>query len=291
MAFQLKDIAGRDIVKEAGFDRLPKQIIDKTVIDLLSLKGRKAVVTGAGATGLGRASAHRLAGLGAEVALVDLDGPGAQRNAEAVVKKWGTKAYGVQGDASNWDDVRRFLRECHDKLGGIDVLVNNVGGSGGPRRFVEQKREQIDATIARTLLSTVYACHAILDYMVPKRSGRIINISSGAADMASPLVSVYAACKAGVSNLTKTLSAELADYGIQVMGVAPGYMVNEAIMNRLNNPTEDNIGQFEITLGVAQKSHLRRASLPEEVANVVAFLASDAASYIAGTTISVVGTC
>ncbi len=220
---------------------------------------------------------------------MDLDGPGAQRNAEAVANKWGTKTYAVQGDASNWDDVRRFLRECHDKLGGIDILVNNVGGSGGPRRFLEQKREQIDGTIARTLLSTVYACHAILDYMVPKRSGRIINISSGAADIASPLVSVYGACKAGVSNLTKTLSAELADYGIQVMGVAPGYMVNDAIVDRLRNPTEDNIGQFEVTTFVAQKSHLRRASLPEEVANVVAFLASDAASYIAGTTISVVG--
>jgi 3-oxoacyl-[acyl-carrier protein] reductase len=287
MALQLKDIAARDIFKEAGFDRLPMDIIDKRVPDLLSLKGRKAVVTGAGATGLGQACAHRLAGCGAKVALVDLDGPGAKRNAEAVAKKWGTKAYGVQGDCSNWDDVRRFLRECHDNLGGIDILVNNVGGSGGPRRFLEQKREQIDATIARTLLSTVYASHAILDYMIPQRSGRIINISSGAADGASPLVSVYGACKAGVTNLTKTLSAELAEYGIQVMGVAPGFMVNEAIVERLRNPTEDNIGQFEVTTEIAHRCHLRRPSLPEEVANVVAFLASDAASYIAGTTISV----
>lgn len=285
----LKDIAGRDIFKEAGFDRLPMDIIDKRVTDLLNLKGRKAVVTGAGATGLGRACANRLAGLGADVALVDLDGAGAKRNAEEVEKKWGTKAYGFKGDATNWDDVRRFLRECHEKLGGIDILVNNVGGSGGPRRFVEQKQEQIDATIARTLVSTVYVSHAVLDYMIPQRSGRIINISSGAADAASPLVSVYGACKAGVSNLTKTLSAELADYGIQVMGVAPGYMVNEYIVDRLRNPTEDNIGQWEVTVGVAEKSHRRRASLPEEVANVVAFLASDAASYIAGTTVNVVG--
>jgi NAD(P)-dependent dehydrogenase (short-subunit alcohol dehydrogenase family) len=73
------------------------------------------------------------------------------------------------------------------------------------------------------------------------------------------------------------------------MGVAPGYMVNDAIVDRLRHPTEDNIGQFEITMGVAQKTDRRRASLPEEVANVVAFLASDAASYIAGTTVSVVG--
>src|SRR3990172_9603096 len=180
MTLQLKDVVGRDLVKEVGFDRVPMEIIDKRVADLLDLKGKKAVITGAGGSGLGQACANRLAGCGADVALVDLDAAGAERNAEAVSGRWGTKAFGIGGNACDWDDVRRFLRECHEKLGGIDILVNNVGGSGGPRTFESQSREQIDSTIARTLLSTVYCSHAILEYMIPQRSGRIINISSGA---------------------------------------------------------------------------------------------------------------
>ncbi len=287
---RVEDVKGRDLIKEIGFDRVPTEIVDKRVTELFDLKGKKAVVTGAGGSGLGQACANRLAGLGAGVALVDLNSEGAQRNAEAVAIKWGTKAYGIGGNASDWDDVRRFLREAHDKLGGIDILVNNVGGSGGPRTFESQTREHIDSTIARTLISTVYCCHAVLDYMIPQRSGRIINISSGAgSNRASPLVLVYAACKAGVINLTQTLSAEVSRYSIQVNGVAPGLMIHAEIQEKLRNPTEENLGQFEIIAGSNQRNHLQRPCIPEEVANAVAFLASDAASFIAGETIQVGG--
>lgn len=203
MTLQLKDVLGRDLIKEVGFDRVPTEIIEKRVVDLLSLKGKKAVVTGAGGPGLGQACANRLAGCGADVALVDLDLAGAERNAETVAERWGTtKAFAIRGNASDWDDVHRFLRECHEKLGGIDILVNNVGGSGGPRTFESQTREQIDSTIARTLISTVYCSHAILEYMIPQRSGHIINVSSAAGFGPCPHVAVYGACKAGVINLT-----------------------------------------------------------------------------------------
>jgi 3-oxoacyl-[acyl-carrier protein] reductase len=289
MTLELKDLAGRDINKEMGLDRLPIGIVEKRLVDLLSLKGKKAVVTGAGGPGLGQACANRLAGCGADVALVDINAEGLERNTKQVIERWGTKAFAVPANCTDWDDVHRFMRECHDKLGGIDILVNNVGGSGGPRTFESQTKEHLDKTIGMTLISTVYCTRAVIDYMIPQRSGHIINISSGAGFGPSPHVAVYGACKAGVINLTQSLSSELGRYGIYVNGVAPGLMLHSDTLDKMQTVTEDNLGLFEIVLSGKSKFHLGRSSLPEEVANVVAFLASDAASYITGTTISCAG--
>lgn len=288
MTMEQMDLEGLDVNKALALDRLPTDIVGKRVADLLDLKGKKAVVTGAGGPGLGQACANRLAGCGADVALVDIDMAGLERNTKEVSERWGTKAFAVKGNATDWDDVHRFLRECHDKLGGIDILVNNVGGSGGPRTFESQNREQIDRTIAMTLNSTVYCCHAVLEYMIPQKSGCIVNVSAGAGLVPSPHVAVYGACKAGVINLTQSLSAEIGCYGIRVVGVAPGLMLHSDVIAKMRNFAEDNFGQLEIVLSGIKKIHLERGSLPEEVANAVAFAASDAASYVTGTTISVV---
>jgi 3-oxoacyl-[acyl-carrier protein] reductase len=286
LTFDLKDMIGKDVRKEMELDLLPTHIIDKRVTDLMSLKGKKAVVTGAGGPGLGQACANRLAGLGADVALVDINAERLESNTKQVIERWGTRAFAVPANCTDWDDVHRFMRECHDKLGGIDILVNNVGGSGGPRTFESQNKEQLDRTIGMTLISTVYCTRAVIDYMIPQRSGHIINISSGAGFGPSPHVAVYGACKAGVINLTQSLSSELGRYGIYVNGVAPGLMLHTDTLDKMKTVTEENLGLFEIVLSGKSKFHLGRSSLPEEVANAVAFLASDAASYISGTTIS-----
>jgi len=232
---QLKDLLGRDLLKELGFDHVPTDIIEKRVTDLLDLKGKKAVVTGAGGPGLGQACANRLAGCGADVALIDLNLAGAERNAEEVRKRWGTRAIPLQGNAADWDDVRRFMRESHDKLGGIDILVNNAVMTDA-RPFETQTKEQIDLSVAGTLLMPLYCSRAVLDYMIPQRSGRIINISSVGGRIAHRNLVVYNACKSAVIGFTRNLAHEVARYGIYVLGVAPGHHVARGAPGAVTQP-------------------------------------------------------
>lgn len=286
---QADDVDNRDFLKEIGVDRMPNWIVEKRLPELLDLRSKKAVVTGAGSSGLGQASANRLAGLGADVVLVDLNLTGAEQNAEVVRKRWGAKAFAIQGDCMNWDDVQRFMREAHDKLGGIDILVNNpVTVSAG--LFEEHTKEQIDLTVTGTLLIPMYCSRAVLDYMIPQRSGRIINIASVGGRIAHRKLTVYNSCKSGVIGFTRNLAHEVAHYGIYVLGVAPGIMFNERQREMFLNATEEyaRLGREAILEGFSYVQ-LGRVSMPEEVANMVAYLASDAASYMIGQTIDVAG--
>ncbi len=285
---ELKDVQGRDLLKDLGLDKVPSWIIEKRVTELMDLRGKKAVVTGAGSVGLGQASANRLAGLGADVALVDLNLAGAEQNAQVVIKRWGTKAIALQGDMTNWDNVQRVMRQAHDQLGGLDILVNNaVMTHTSP--FETNTKEQIDWSVTGSLVMPMYCARAALDYMIPQRSGRIINISSVGGRIHHRNLVVYNACKSGVIGFTRNLAHEVAPYGIYVLGVAPGIMCHEGLQAILANPTEENKGGWESMLEGWSHVQLGRVSLPEEVANMVAYLASDAASYMVGQTIDVAG--
>ncbi len=280
---------GSEFLKEIGVDRVPNWIIDKRVTELMDLKGKKAIVSGAGGDGLGRAVANRLAGLGADVVLIDKNIAGAEQNAEAVRKRWGTKAIPLKADLMVWDEVVRVMREAHDALGGIDILVNNpVTVAGG--LFEKMTKEQIDLTVVGTLQICLYSSRVILDYMIPQRSGRIINISSVGGRIAHRGISVYNACKSAVNGFTRNLAHEVAHYGIYVMGVAPGIMFNERQRQFFLNATEEQakVGREAIMEGFSYQQ-LGRVSIPEEVANMVAYLATDAASYMIGQTIDVAG--
>ena len=118
----------RDLLKEIRADLLPAHVKTKRVTELMDLRGKRAVVTGAGGPGLGQACAHRLAGLGAAVAVVDLSAEGAERVAEEVRTRWEAAAVAVQGNVFDWDQAQRIIRESRARLGGLDILVNNVGG-------------------------------------------------------------------------------------------------------------------------------------------------------------------
>lgn len=282
-------VNNRDFLSEIGVQRMPNWIIEKRVPELMDLRGKKAVVTGAGSSGLGQASANRLAGLGADVALIDLNLSGAEKNAEVVRKRWGTKAFAMQGDCMDWDEVHRFMREAHDKLGGIDILVNNpVTVASG--LFEEHTKEQIDLTVRGTLLIPMYCSRAVLDFMIPQRSGHIINIASVGGRIAHRKLTVYNACKSGVIGFTRNLAHEVSRHGIYVLGVAPGIMFNERQKQMFLNATDESAraGREAILEGFSYVQ-LGRVSLPEEVANMVAYLATDAASYMVGQTIDVAG--
>lgn len=269
-------------LKELGWDRVPTDIVDKTVIDLLSLKGKKAIVTGAGGVGLGRALSHRLAGLGAEVVMVDISEQ-VFENAKEVAEKWNVKTYPLLADLTKYDSVGHMFKEAAELLGGqIDILINNANYTiHGP--FENFSESDIRTSVDGPFTSVIYCCRHACDYMIPQKSGRIINIASEAAVRSDNIdISIYGASKSGVMGLTRSLAGELAKYNITVNGVCPGLMLHEQLRGIFEQPIPETLGVRKLMVKGAEDTLLQRVSIPEEVANTVAFLCSDAASYING---------
>lgn len=273
-----------------GLDRLPTHIIDKRVSELLDLTGKKAVVTGAGGDGLGQAIANRLAGSGADVALVGRTFEKVERRAKEIEARWDVKAVPIRADMSDWDQIRRALQESREALGGFDIMVNNpVMVFAGP--FEQQTKEQIDMTVLGSLTMLMYGAHAALEHLLPQGSGRIINIGAVGGRLQNRGLVVYNSCKAGVIGFTRNLAHEMAPRGVNVLGVAPGIMVKPDLVQMVLDPQNDQqrAGRGSIIESVLNYVQLGRVSLPEEVANMVAYLASEAADYMCGQTIDVAG--
>jgi len=279
----------RDWDEVLGLDRLPEHIVAKRVTELMDLSGKTAFVTGAGGTGLGQAIANRLAGCGADIALIGRTYEKVERRAKEVERRWGVRAYPVSADMSSWDQVHNAVREAHSELGRLDIMVNNpVMVAAGP--FEKQTKEQIDYTVLGSLTMMMYGAHSALEFLLPQGSGKIINIGSVGGRIQQRGLVVYNACKAGVIGFTRNLAHEVALRGVNVLGVAPGIMVKPETRQYLTDPQDDHqrAGQAVIAEAIGQVE-LGRASLPEEAANVVAFLASEAADYMCGQTIDVSG--
>lgn len=280
----------RDWERDMGLDRLPRHIIDKRVADLLDLRGKKAICTGAGGGGLGQAIANRLAGSGADVALVGRTLSEVERRAAEIRERWGVKAYPIQADLSDWDQVHRSVAESREVLGGLDIMINNpIMMVGGP--FERHSKADIDLTVHGSLTMLMYGAHAALQYMLEQGSGKIINISSAAARTAQNYLAVYGASKAGVIGFTRNLAHEVASRGVSVLGVAPGIMINPDLEESILRPKGEHeaVARSSVFESLDKLVELRRVSLPEEVANMVAYLASEAASYMCGQTIDVSG--
>ncbi len=280
----------QDWIQLLGLDRLPEHIVDKRVAELMDLSGKKAFVTGAGGDGLGQAIANRLAGSGADVALIGRTFEKVQRRAKEVEQRWGVRAIPVKADMSDWDQVHDAVQQAYGELGGLDIMVNNpVMVAAGP--FEMQTKEEIDYTVLGSLTMMMYAAHAALRYMLPQGSGKIINIGSVGGRIQQRGLVVYNACKAGVIGFTRNLAHEVAPRGVNVLGVAPGIMIKPEMRQYLLDPQDDQqrAGRGAIHEAITNQVQLGRASLPEEAANVVAFLASEAADYMCGQTIDVAG--
>lgn len=241
------------------------------------MKGKIALITG-GTRGIGRAVALKLAALGADVALFYAGNVQAARETVEEVRALNVRAEAYACDVSDGEAVARAVNEARSALGPFDILVNNAGitRDGLSMRMREDDfRRVVDVNLTGAFL----VAKAVMPDFIKKRAGRIINVSSVAGLMGNAGQANYAAAKAGMIGLTKTLARELAARGITVNAVAPGFV-----------KTEMTAAMKEEVLTEALKAvPLRRIGTAEEVAEAVSFLAGEAASYITGAVLQVDG--
>jgi 3-oxoacyl-[acyl-carrier protein] reductase len=241
-------------------------------------RDRVAVVTGA-ARGIGKAIARHLAAARDLVVIVDLDGAAVERAVAEIRNEGGKAVAAAAADVSDYGRMEKLMKKIHDEYGSIDVLVNNAGIiRRGNLLSVTEK--DWDDVIAVNLKGTFNCCKHAAPFMIAQRSGRIISVASISAKMGDITSAPgYGPSKAGMVNLTKTLARELAPYGITVNAVAPHAIETEMSAQWSEEMRKRVIGS--IPLG--------RLGRPEEVAALVAFLASDEAGFITGATLDING--
>jgi 7-alpha-hydroxysteroid dehydrogenase len=253
-----------------------------TVLDRFALKNGVAVVTGAG-RGIGAGITIALAQAGCDVVLTARRAHEIEAVAE-VVRGLGRRALAIPGDITDGAFVEALADRAKAEMGRVTLWVSNAGGADDrtPRMLADMPDSQWDYQLdvnLRAVFTGARAAARVLD-----DGGSIINISSGAALKGSPNNGPYAAAKAGVDSLTRTLSLELAPRGVRVNGVAPGPVPTEVFMEFFN-ATEADLPKLAAKWGVP----LGRLGTPEDVANAVVFLASPAAEWITGQTLLVNG--
>ena len=244
--------------------------------------GKVAIVTGA-AQGIGAATARRLAAEGASVAVVDLTVERGQSVVDEITDAGGVAVvFGC--DVSDEDSVLAMTDAVVERFGRLDILVNNAGITRDNLLF-KMSRADWDAVLAINLTGVFLCSQAAQKHMVAQQGGKIVNLSSRSALGNRGQVN-YAATKAGVQGLTATLALELGPFNINVNAVAPGYVATSmtaATASRVGATPEEHQEH------AAANTPLRRVGQPEEIASVIAFLASDDASYVSGQTLYVNG--
>ena len=236
----------------------------------MDLSGKVAIVTGAG-RGLGWAIAERLNRDGARLVIADVDLPGAQEKA-AVLRLRQGESLAIRVEVSRWPEVQKMVAETVGKFGRIDILVNNAGVLGPYSPVEDYPEEQWDRVIAVNLKGTFLCCKAVLPVMKKQGSGSIVNIASVAGKEGNASMAPYSASKGAIITLTKTLGKELAASNIRVNAVSPALLDTD--MTQAMTP--------EQRASLTSKIPMGRLGLPEEVAAVVKFLASEEASFVTG---------
>ena len=244
----------------------------------MKLTGKVAVVTGAG-RGIGRATAERLLADGAKVVVSDIDEAGAQRTAAEI----GTpdNVFALRADVAVKDEVIALVQVAVDRFGALDIMVNNAG-IAPVVDFLDVTEEMLDRVLAVNLKGAFYGTQAAGRRMIEQGSGGVIvNMSSINSGLANPSVAPYAISKGGMNQVTSTAAVAFAPYGIRVVGVGPGTIMTDMVAGAFL----DSAGRHAIL----SRTPLGRFGKAEEIAAVVAFLASDDASYITGETVYVDG--
>lgn len=256
------------------------------------LAGKVAVVTG-GAGGMGRGYALRLAELGADIVIADIDlqagvkhGEVNGDSVESEVRNLGRHAVGIQADLSTRAGAENAISAAVDAFGRLDILINNAGGAITPAErssAVISPDEDIDLLLRANLLSAVYCCQAAAPVLTGP-GGSIINISTIGAQLASQsgTYAIYSAAKAAVENYTKSLAAELGPAGVRVNAVAPGLIMTPRVVAAAKSR---GIG----TQDQASRIPLRRLGSVEDVVGAIEFLATDLSTYITGECLTVSG--
>ncbi len=241
------------------------------------MEGRVALVTGGG-RGIGRAIAVRLAGEGAKVAIAYRSNDAAAGETAELVRKAGAGCETFKGDVSSSEDVEALMKGVGEAFGPVEILVNNAGTTRD-NILLRMKDAEFEEVLATNLKGTYLCTRAVLRGMVRARWGRIVNISSVVGLLGNAGQANYAASKAGMIGFTKSVAREVAGRGITANAVAPGYVETELTGGLPENIKEQILGQVPVG----------RFGEPEEIAEVVAFLAGERAAYVTGQTIAVDG--
>ncbi len=239
--------------------------------------GKVALITGA-TRGIGKQIAIKLAKEGYDIAINYRKENEELANTKAEIEKNNVKCLAVQGDVSNFDDTKRFVDEVINEFGTIDVLVNNAGITKD-MLILRMQKEDFESVINVNLTGTFNVTKNVVPYMMKKRNGRIINISSVVGISGNAGQTNYSASKAGIIGFTKSLAKEVASRNILVNAVAPGFIETDMT----------SVLKDDVKAEIAKNIPLRRMGTADDVANVVKFLASEDSSYITGQVIQVDG--
>jgi 3-oxoacyl-[acyl-carrier protein] reductase len=242
----------------------------------MRLRDKKAIVTGAG-QGIGRSIATKFAQEGADVAIVEMN-PATGIETQREIEKLGRMALSLTVDVANPNQVQGMVKQVLSAWGKIDILVNNAGFDRGAT-LLKVKEEDWDAVLGVHLKGTLNCIQAVADHMMENRYGKIVNMSSIWGKTGAISEISYSSAKAGLIGLTKSVARELGKYQINVNVVLPGLILT---------PTIAKMPEKYQNM-VIENTPLKRLGRPEEVANVVAFLASDEASYMTGAMVEVSG--
>lgn len=239
--------------------------------------GKVALITGA-TRGIGKQIAIKLAKEGYDIAINYRKENEELTNTKAEIEKNNVKCLVAQGDVSNFDDTKRFVDEVINEFGAIDVLVNNAGITKD-MLILRMQKEDFESVINVNLTGTFNVTKNVVPYMMKKRNGRIINISSVVGISGNAGQTNYSASKAGIIGFTKSLAKEVASRNILVNAVAPGFIETDMT----------SVLKDDVKAEIAKNIPLRRMGTADDVANVVKFLASEDSSYITGQVIQVDG--
>ena len=240
----------------------------------MALMSKAAIVTGA-AQGIGKAIAARLVKDGMRVAIVDINQEAAVAAAEELAGQYGADTMAVQCDVSQEEQVNTAVQKVLERFGTVDVLVNNAGILSLKKPFVEYTKADWDKIFGINFMGDVFFCKAVIPTMKEKKAGRIINMASQSAETGGLAASpIYAASKAAVWCMTKSLAGEMGPYQVTVNAVAPDYIMTE--MTRKAGYRDDMVP-------------MRRLGTPEDVADVVGFLASEDSRYVTGMIVDING--
>ncbi|MCL1829591.1 MAG: SDR family oxidoreductase [Oscillospiraceae bacterium] len=262
---------------------------------MVTLKGQNAIVTGA-ARGLGREYALRLASLGANVGVIDIDLKSFEEfeaekkllTADTVtdeISALGVRSAGAVADIGNREQVYAAVEDISEKLGDISILICNAGGGMGPmdgNKASQMNWEQFHAVTARNYFGTVYTCNAVAPMMKKNGYGKIVNVASvgGLTAGSDGSYAHYAAAKAAVIHYTKLLAQELGPYNITCNVIAPGFISTARLVEGYKTA-----GEEKFTRNIA----MGRFGTPEDCAKAVEFLTTDMSSYVSGAVLEVTG--
>ncbi|MDR0879902.1 MAG: 3-oxoacyl-[acyl-carrier-protein] reductase [Clostridioides sp.] len=245
--------------------------------DTMNLTGRVAIVTG-GSRGIGNAVARKLASLGADIVINYTSNAEVAKTAEEEIESLGVRCRSVKCDVSKFEEVQKMMDEVVEEFGKIDILVNNAGITRDGL-LMRMKEEDFDAVVDINLKGVFNCTKTAAKYMMKKKYGKVVNMSSVVGIIGNAGQANYCASKAGVIGFTKATARELASRNININAVAPGFIETD-----MTAVLKDEV-RDEMLKSIPKKSFGK----PEDIANVVAFLVSDLSSYVTGQVINVDG--